>query len=91
MDEIEDKIHQDDVWGEYLIKLLYEDGDALATLHDLGVNSKELKEIYHRLVLYPEVMAVTKEIPVPDIGWLKKTDFCYAVKKLQPKYLRRMG
>ena len=67
MDEIEDRILQDEFWQEYLIKLLYEEGDALGILHDLDVNSRELREIYHTLVLYPEVKVFTKEVAVPDI------------------------
>jgi ATP-dependent helicase/nuclease subunit A len=93
MDEIEDKIHQDTVWREYPIKLLYEGGDAVAILHDLGVNSKELREIYHKLVLYPEVKVVTREIPVPDIKMAQeelKNFMLYAVKKL-PKDIPEKG
>ena len=67
MDEIEDRIHQDEVWEEYLIRLLYEDGDALEILHNLDVTSRELREIYHTLALYPEVKPFTKEVSAPDI------------------------
>ncbi len=67
LDEIEDRIHQDEVWEEYLIRLLYEDGDVLETLHNLDVTSRELREIYHTLVLYPEVKVFTKEVSAPDI------------------------
>lgn len=87
MDEIDDLIHQNDIWDEYMIHLLYEDRAALETLGALDVNSKELRGIYHTLVLYPEVAVFTREIPAPDIKEAQRQldDFLSSVKKNLPK------
>jgi ATP-dependent helicase/nuclease subunit A len=85
MDELEDRIHQDEVWEEYLIRLLYEDGNVLETLHNVDVTSRELREIYHTLVLYPEVTVFTKEVSAPDITNARKelrAFISYASKKI---------
>ncbi len=93
MDELEDRIHQDEFWKEYLIKLLYEERDALGILHDLDVNSRELREIYYTLVLYPEVKVFTKEIRVPDIKNAREElkAFLYYAGKNLPKIMPEKG
>ena len=87
MDEIDDRLQQNNIWHEYMLHLLYEDGAALETLDALDVNSKELREIYHTLVLYPEVAVFTKEVPAPDIKEAGKQleSFLSSVKKNLPK------
>lgn len=72
MDEIQDRIHQEGIWEEFMIRLHYDNGTALETLDALDVNLKELRGIYHTLVLYPEVEVYAKEVPLPDIRPVRK-------------------
>lgn len=68
MDELENSLHQHEVWEEYLSRLIFEDKKVLTLLYDLDVTLDQLKNAYHMLVLYPEVQAVTEECAPPDIA-----------------------
>ncbi len=68
MDELEDRLNQNEIWEEYLSKLIFENREVLHRLYELDVTLAQLKDAYHMLTLYPEVKVVTEDCPPPDIA-----------------------
>ena len=67
MEETEDLLMQEEIWGKYVIGLMAEDAESLDFLYKLGVSTNELKDTYSKLSLYPDVEVVKREIAPPDI------------------------
>jgi ATP-dependent helicase/nuclease subunit A len=68
MDELENSLHQNEVWEEYLSRLIFEDKKVLTRLYELNVTLDQLKDAYHTLVLYPEVKVIAEDCAPPDIA-----------------------
>jgi ATP-dependent helicase/nuclease subunit A len=67
MDELENSLHQEEVWEEYLSRIILEDRKILALLYELDVTLDQLKGAYRMLVLYPEVKVLTADCPPPEV------------------------
>ncbi len=68
MDEFENSLHQEEVWEEYLSRLILEDRKVLALLYDLDVTLDQLKGAYRMLVLYPEVKVFAEDCSSPNVA-----------------------
>lgn len=64
---MEEKLLEERAWEEYLLQVWLSAPQLLETLDRLDVSPKDLKETYHRLVLYPDVEMVVQEAPYPDL------------------------
>jgi ATP-dependent helicase/nuclease subunit A len=67
MEDEENELLLEEVWDEYSKRAHEYDETAMERLLGLGVSLEDLKKLYKDLSRYPEVDAVKKELPVPDL------------------------
>jgi len=67
LDEIEEKILQNESWQEYLQYKRENDPEILKKLDDLGTSPVDLKESFMKISMYPEINVVTKKINKPNL------------------------
>ena len=67
LDEIEEKILQNESWQEYLQYKRENDPETLKKLDELGISPVDLKESFMKVSMYPEIDVVTKEVKKPDL------------------------
>jgi ATP-dependent helicase/nuclease subunit A len=93
MDELENSLHQSEVWEEYLSRLLFEDKTVLTLLYELDVTLDQLKNAYHMLVLYPEVKVATEDCAAPVIApaLTEVRDFITGAQKRMPDSVPEKG
>jgi len=86
MEEIEDALHRERCWYEYLAKARLEDEDKVRALDDTGLVPEDLRDAFVTLCLFPEVEPIEGSARKPDFSsytsWLE--DFLKRVKGRVP-------
>lgn len=72
VEEDEDFIFAEQVWGAYIEKQGFENNKIIGWMQDNGIDYKWLKNIYLWLVGYPDVEILREELPRPDFQTAKR-------------------
>jgi len=93
IEETEDFMFAEQVWCQYIENQGLEGNQAIGWLQDHGIDYKSLKDIYVKLVCYPDIRVFTQSVPRPDFQLAKKRikEFLVLLGKDIPKVMPNGG